>query len=217
MTDVSKSKFGITEETKSKNTVPLKVTSLHPINSVLMTKVAFEDIKKKDETTTKAIVFYFEDASKERSHREAEWILDETDLKFNNKLEAFQSRIKHIYDEFAPFPKDGIGKDALNLEEFYSAIEKAFNTNGKDGQPIFTNVPCYLKLVYYKGNLKFPYAPNFIEKIRYDDKKNIKLTNLVINPKYDIVDNDAVTSNTTTTINNSSEFTEDTNFDSFPN
>lgn len=189
-------KFGITEETKSKNLVPFNVTTQHPINTGLLTKVVLEEVKKKDETTTHALMFYFEDASKERNHRETEWLLDETDAKFNTKLEALQSRIKHIYEEFAPFPKDGIGTGSANIMDFYKAIETAFNKNGKDGGAIFTGVPIYLKLTWYKGNLKFPYSPNFIEKIRKDDKGNMKPTNLVINPKYDTMDNDAASSTT---------------------
>lgn len=190
-----KPKFGITEETKSKNLVPFKVTKSHPINAGVMTKVAFEDIEKKDTSITHALVFYFEDETKERSHREVEWILDEDDAKFANKLEAFQSRIKHIYEEFAPFPKEGIGTDAENMVDFYKAIEKAFNTNGKEGQPIYKSVPIWIKLTWYKGNLKFPYSPNFIEKMRFGADKVRKETNLVINPKYDVMDNDVATSN----------------------
>lgn len=212
------SKFGITEETKSKNLVPFNVTSKHPINVCTLTKVAYEEVKKKDESITYALMFYFEDLTKERNHKEVEWLLDETDAKFTGKLEAFQSRVKHIYEEFAPFPKDGIGKDAETLDVFYKAIEKAFNSNGKEGQPIFKDVQVYLKLTWYKGNLKFPYSPNFIEKIRKNEKGEAKATNLVINPKYDVMDNDA-TSGSTSNIPNlgsSSEFQSEDSFPSFP-
>ncbi len=214
MTDVSKSKFGITEETKSKNLVPFNVSTQHPINQGLLTKVALEEVKKKDETTTHALMFYFEDASKERNHRETEWLLDETDAKFTGKLEALQSRIKHIYEEFAPFPKDGIGTGSATVMDFYKAIEIAFNTNGKDGSPIYTNVPVYIKLTWYKGNLKFPYSPNFIEKIRKDGEK-LKPTNLVINPKYDVMDNDATSSGTSGGA--ATVITTNSSFEEFPN
>lgn len=218
-TEKPKGKFGITEETKSKNAVPFKVTTAHPINAGFLIKVAFEEITKKDETTTTALVFYFEDEKKERSHREVEWVLDEDDAKFAAKLAAFQSRMKHIYEEFAPFPKAGIGTDAENMTDFYKALETAFNKNGKEGQPIFQNVPIWIKLTWYKGNLKFPYAPNFIEKIRISaDGKTRKETNLVINPKFDVMDNDAKSGSTNAADAelpaDPSSFTED--FPSFP-
>lgn len=188
----TKGKFGITEDMKSKNAIPFKVTSAHPINAGTLIKVAFEEIKVKDKESTYGLVFYFDDETKERSHREVEWLLDEDDKKFQGKLAAFQSRMKHIYEEFAPFPKGGIATEALTVSDFYKGLEKAFNTNGVEGQPIFKNVPVWIKLTWYKGNLKFPYSPNFIERIKVGGDKLRKETNLVVNPKFDIMDNDAV-------------------------
>lgn len=186
-------KFGITEETKSKNLVPFKVTKEHPLNVGFLTKVIVEEIEKKDQSKTNALVFYFTDEKNERSHREVEWILDETDAKFTDKLNALQSRIKHIYEEFAPFPKGGIGTKAKDMLEFLKEIEIAFNIN-KDGKAIFTNIPIWIKLTYWKGNLKFPYSPNFIEKVKVIGDKR-KETLLTVNPKYDKVENDADSSN----------------------
>ncbi len=209
MTEIA-NKFGITEETKSKNSIPFKVTKDHPFNTCTITKIAFETFDKKDGTPTSALMIYLTSENKERTHKEIEWLLDDKDAKFGDKLSAFQSRMKHIYEEFAPFPKDGIGIKSANVEEFFKAVETAFNTNGMNGTPIYTDKLVYLKLVYYNGNLKFPYAPNFIEKVKILDGNKRKETTLVINPKYDKVDNDATNKNTPSLLpENSNDFVED--------
>lgn len=190
------SQFGITSETKSKNSVPFKVTSQHPFTVGYITKVAFEDIKLKDESIKQALVFYLEDEAKERTHKEIMFVLDDTNAKFQENLAYFQSKIKHIYEEFAPFPKDGIGTSATTLVEFYQAIEKAFNNNGVDSKPVYLNVLCYFKLVWYRGYANFPLSPNFIERVRMNGNVR-KETTLSVNPKYDKMDNDIKASSAT--------------------
>lgn len=185
-TETKGPKFGISQETKSKNQVPFQPTEQHPITKGYLVDV-YPDTRemKKDKSTRQVLVFEFKDAEKIRTHYHTEWDLDPSDEDFQSRMDGLNSRIKHIYEEFAAFPVEGVGNKATNFEEFFAAVAEAFNKNGKDGTPIYKDVLIWIKVSYNvsggaKAQLGFPLFPNFIEKYRQG-----KDTTLWLNKKYE--------------------------------
>lgn len=85
----------------------------------------------------------------------------------------FNSRVKHIFEQYATFPTEGLGKGVKGWGELFSKIAEVFNTgnNGKeiyfrrDGETV-TCIPVWIKNTYSSGgDIQFPLLPNFIEKI----------------------------------------------------
>jgi len=198
--------FGITQDTKSTNNVPLLTpTKLEGTNSEfpsgwkfpvarLVNVVCNPEFAKKDGSTTPILQFVFRDAD-QRQHTHIEWVVESDDAKFEDKRGWMNSRIKHIYEAvFGSFPEKGVGTNATSFVEFFNAVAAAFNgvvTTKKVGDEekkvkYYPTVNLYYKLTYYKGNLKFSLAPNFLEK--KEASKPCKL--LTIDLKYDNVEPD---------------------------
>lgn len=183
-------KFSITSNVKSVNTVPFSagITKQEFPVGVFLKSVSVES-KGKEGQEADALVFHFvSDLNPAKTAKESthiEFQIEETDAKFAEKLTAMQSRIKHIYEAFHPFPTEGINVEGENPTtlDLLKAVAAAFNANiGTPEEPktIFTKQPVHLKLIYDKNDyLKFPYSPNFIEKA------SNKVSILSINPKYD--------------------------------
>lgn len=156
-----------------------------------LTKVAYEEIPKKDNPDIKfdTLSFYFTDVEG-RKYKHTEWAVKSDDADARVKaVKAQNIKIKHIFEAFQPVPTEGLGKGAKDWKEFFSKIAEQFNT-GKGGKAIFEMdnsgkmvcIPVWFKLTYYRDNLGFPYSPNFIER-------NMgKASLLTINPTYDTIE-----------------------------
>jgi hypothetical protein len=184
-----KGMFGVTTETRSSNLIPIIPTEADPIPVCFLTKVEATTRTVKDEVKH-VCVFTFMDKNRKKTHQHTEWTVDAftDDEDQQKKMNFMNARIKHIYEAFAEFPVNGIGLQADSWEEFFKDVETAFNTNGKEGTPIYTNVAVWLKICVTKSRpkdgFKLPYAPNFIERV-ITNNGNIVATNLSINPKYE--------------------------------
>jgi len=179
--------FGIDKDTKAGNNIkmlpPLKKepTKRFPSGwSFPIAKLVNVIAKDKFETKngeTQVLQFIFRDAEG-RQHIRTEWAQDPEEEKYMRNMNALNERVNHIYiNYYGATPEGGIGKDANGFFEYFTALENAFKVN-KD----LHKIPVYLKLVYFNGNLDFPYAPNFIETVVKD-----KPCNLEVNLKYDKV------------------------------
>lgn len=197
--------FGITQETKSSNSVPLLTPTKLDTPSAefpsgwkfpvarLVNVVSTPDFAKKDGSTVPVLQFVFKDAD-QRQHTHIEWEIEANDAKFQDKVGYMNSRIKHIYEAiFGSFPEKGIGTNATSFAEFFNAVADAFNsvtrTIKKEGEEdkkvkAYSTIHLYYKLTYYKGNLRFPLSPNFLER----KEANKPCKTLTINTQYDIVE-----------------------------
>lgn len=176
--------FGISTEQKSSNSVNF---SKRGIYKVYLTDVKVEEVGK--DTKFTVLSFNFSDAEGIKSFKHSEFIVDSTDEKFEKKLNGFNSRVKHIFETYIPFPKSGIGFGATSFEDYFTKIAESFNT-GNEGLPIFktkegASILVWIKLAFYntKGNIGFPLSPNFIEKVKADNQTEAKTLN--IDPRYD--------------------------------
>ncbi len=180
--------FGITADLKSNNNTPF-IAGLH--KGVLIS-VKAEEIGQ--DVKYKVISFTYKDLENVRTYKKSEFAIEGNDVDFAKKLEAFNIRIKHIFETYSKFPEGGIGTTAKTFEEYLNMIELAF-TKGRDGKPIFTKdisdkqsfLPVWMKLTYNKKNeIGFPYRPNFTELI---SESNVdKPKTLVIDKKFDIME-----------------------------
>lgn len=100
-------------------------------------------------------------------------------------IETVQTQIKHIFDQFKTLKEDEYLGSGDTWEELFDSIAEAFNT-GAEGQPIYGQVPTWLKLTYYRNNLQLPRFPNFIER----KAGNFPQT-LSVNLQYDTVEQTA--------------------------
>lgn len=186
----SKPKFGITKDTKAVNTVPmLPPTKLEVPTSQFPTgwkfpigrlvNVVFNPAYETKNGNKVVIQFIFKDKEK-RQYTHTEWEIDANDAKFNDKQDWMASRIKHLYVAvFGSFPNEtGIGTDANNWVEYFKAVAHAFNsvvrTINDKAVKAYSQVQLYIKLTFYKTNLGFPLAPNFVQRVEKD--KPCKLT-----------------------------------------
>lgn len=184
--------FGITKDTKSKNATPLKVaTKLEtatkqfpygyefPVAS-LVNVISNSEFDTKNGKTA-VLQFIFRD-SQGSQHTHIEFKIDETDAKFQSKMEGMNVRIKHIFTAvFGSFPEEGLGTGATSFEQFFQKVSEAFNSKTtEDGKKVYANHPLYYKLTYYKANLNFPLSPNFLERYHKD-----RACGLSINTRYD--------------------------------
>jgi len=191
--EVKKSKgiFGINKDVQSKANVPLLTPiKLDKPDPKFPTGVKFPiarlinvksntQYEKNDGTIVPVLQFVFVDSDK-RQYTHFEWEIEESDNKFDKKVGWMQARIKHIYEEtIGEFPDNGIGNptgDETEENQFallFNIIESDFNkvTIQKNDKPVrvFTQHWAYYKLVYYNGNLQFPF-PNFLERITEKDQ-----------------------------------------------
>lgn len=175
--------FGITEELQASNKIPFKAGIQ---KGVLTDVIAYEKTSKKGQVFN-VLEFKFVDLKNEATFEKIEFEVNSNDTKSTEKTKALNIRIKHIYEAFTTFPKDGIGTTATNWIEYFKMIADAFNTNGKENTPIFKLegklIPIYLKFTYFNNILGLPYSPNFVEVI-----KEGKETNLTIDKRYDIIE-----------------------------
>lgn len=188
--------FGITTETKSSNLVPIPApykldapskvytSGWHFPIARLVNVISNPELEKKDGTTVPVLQFVFKtEDGKQYTH--TEWKTDSDDPKFKNKLEALNTRVKHIWEEsIGQFPKEGIGIGANSFTEYFNMIADAFNSREHEGKKVYSISPLFVKLVYYKGNLGFPYSPNFVERGPVNKKLTVSL-------KYDKIKDEA--------------------------
>lgn len=197
MEEQKKPMFGVTKETKAVNSAPLltatKLTAPDPQYPAgykfpvahLVNVVFNPTLAKKDETTVPVLQFIFKDKD-QRQYTHTEWVIEDTDSKFQDKMDGMNSRIKHIYTSvFEKFPDAGVGTEATSFANFFELVAKAFNNKvtgeGDTKKKVYPSIPLYYKLTYYKTRLGFPLSPNFLERVV--PSKPCKL--LAINPTYD--------------------------------
>jgi hypothetical protein len=178
------SKFSITTETKSTNRV-LIPTGISPayLKSVKIAEKGDESKGSTYQGLSFTFVSTLNDKQVVKEFEHFEFQIDETDAKFESKLAAFNSRIKHIYEAFAPFKGITVDKEDASFLDFMEAIAVSFNEVNDKGKTIFEGVPVNVKLVLSgkRDNISFPYSPNFIERKPVNESQSI----LSINPKYD--------------------------------
>lgn len=178
--------FGVTVETKSKNTTPFNPG----FSKGYLTSVKKEVIGKTEKFTV--LTFVFKDVESVKTHRHSEFMVKAGDKDFDKKMNGLNVRLKHIYEGFAKFPDGGIGVGAKSFEEFFDKVSDAFE-KGANGKPIYqkheegkpsASTLVWLKLTYdRKDNLGFPLSPNFIERIGESNQTQPKTLN--IDKKYD--------------------------------
>lgn len=181
--------FGIKQDLEASNKIPFKAGLQ---KGLLMGVKAYNKTSKKAGAKSYDVLeFAFSDLKGEASYDKLEFEVDrEKDINTKNirggKELAMNVRIKHIYEAYQPTPVEGLGFGATSWLNYFERIAKAFNTNGKDGSPIFKNesgfIPVHLKFTYFNNQLGLPYSPNFIEKV-----KEGKETNLVIDLNFDVI------------------------------
>lgn len=179
------SKFAITTETKSTN----KVLIPTGITTAYLTEVKIHERGDAEKGQTwKGLMFKFvstltPNAPVVKEFEHFEFQIDETDAKFDTKLEAFNSRIKHIYEAFDTFKGIEVTKEDASFLDFMEAIADSFNKKDEQGKTMFEGKPVNIKIILQgkKDIPGFPYSPNFIERKRANAEQSI----LSINPKYD--------------------------------
>ncbi len=185
-------KFGVTEDVKSSVKAPFEVSRQHPFNTAYLIDVVSEEVefKKGDKANTKQPVLKFTFASpdKTKQHVETYFEVDETDTKYNDKVDWFNQKMKHLYETFVPFKAFGGGN---SWAEYFTSIADAFNgTVREDGKepvhkPIYKNKLVWLYLTYNnRGRLQIGF-PNFVEAAT--DKNKEKPNTLFIKDK-DVID-----------------------------
>ena len=188
-------KFGITKETKSKNLIPFNPpikdkdgTWKFPVGKLV--SVIAKEQTKKDESTSDVLQFVFVSPDNKQTYMHTEWEVDEEDSNKDKKQEGMNTRIKHIFECFAPFPEKGIGTSAKNWAGFFEEVAKAFNAEvevevdgKKEKKKLIDTTLVWIKLTYYKNRLQFPLSPNFVERAT----KGVK-TDLRVNLEYDTIE-----------------------------
>ncbi len=180
--------FGVTTETKSRNQTPIKAG----FTKAILTKVVKEIVGKDENNKFTILTFYFIDIEGIGTYKHTEWIIKPTENKAKDKQNWLNSRIKHLYEAYAPFPANGIGVGATSWEDFFDKVASAFNT-GNNGIPIYQRtdkdktlpIVTWIKLTYYKQELKFPNFPNFIERVTENNIAEPKI--LFIDKKTDVI------------------------------
>lgn len=184
--------FGITTETNSRNAVSMS----GGINKAVLLSVKSEEIGKNEKYRVLNFKFIDLDGIKSFTHTEfipkGKATTKQTEAQnYETKKNGFNSRVKHIFEAYAPFPTNGLGQGATNWESFFDKIATEFNTLN-NGKPVFQytkedkqlNIPVWIKNTYTtSGNLQFPMSPNFIERM---SPEFTAPRILVIDKKYDI-------------------------------
>lgn len=203
-------KFGISKEQQGSNIVnipaPVKLSSHNPLFPLgyefpiaKIVNIAVDPAKKMKESGLEVekpvLIIVFKDA-KARQFTHMEFPINDDDEKFDSKMDWLNQRIKHIWDEVIgadKFPANGIGSDAKDFGEFYTAVAAAFNSFGikKEGTEQvahpYATVPLYLKLTYNGDRLNLPLFPNFIQRAKSGDKQ-VPCEKLLINPNRDAIE-----------------------------
>ena len=204
--------FGITKDTQDSNSIkmlpPLKKepTKRYPSGyhfpiAKLVNVVAKDNFETKN-GETQVLQFIFRD-SDGRQHIRTEWAQDSTEEKYMKKMDALNVRVNHMYKQYYnTIPEGGIGTGTSDFFSYFKAIEEAFKANKE-----IHKINVYLKLVYFNGNLDFPYAPNFLEKVIKD-----KPCGLEVNLKYDHIEQSAPTNTNIPGVNGGGS-DDDINFD----
>ncbi len=193
--------FGITKETRSEGNIlfsaPKKLEKENiqfptgykfPVGR-LVNVVANPTFETKD--GNKSVLQFIFTGKDGEQHIHTEWEQDPTDDKFQNNLDAMNSRIKHILEQVRlSFPETGLGVKATSFSEFFKEVADYFNgitiKENEESKPtkVYSKVRVYLKLTYYKTNMNFPRFPNFIQTA--EDKEGKALPcRLDIDIKYD--------------------------------
>lgn len=128
---------------------------------------------------------------------------------YDDRKMRFNTRIKHIWEEYAQFPSEPLGKGALSWNQLFTMVANSFNTsnNGgpiymrKEGDKSFT-IPVWLKNTYDNdNNIQLPMFPNFIERITPETNASNKPKVLQINLKFDKMEQTKKLDNTTSSGN----------------
>lgn len=162
-----------------------------------------KDVKKNDVITpTPVLTFTYIDATGKQFTDVIFPIDEEEDEKFFKEVETLNQKMMHIWDEtigrnkFVENSMDGGDgeDDKENFKIMFDNICKAFNAHtveiaGKEGQeakkiPLYSTVPVYFKVTYYKDRLQVPKYPNWIQRA-YDSKNQQVPCEFIINPTYD--------------------------------
>lgn len=193
--------FGISADIQVKNSTPFTPG----ISKGYLSEVKQEEIGKEEKYNV--LTFVFKDAQGDRTYRHSEFPIKDNDDKRDTKLQGLYKRLGHIYTEFAPMPKEGLGNGATSFQDFFSKIATAFNT-GNNGKPIYIKeesadkklpVLTWLKLTVDKrDNIGFPLSPNFIERIK--DNNIQEPRTLVIDKKFDKIEQSGNASKATTPV-----------------
>lgn len=179
--------FGVTEDVKSSNNVNYEKGGF---KKAFLTNIKFEEVGK-DEKKYLTLAFYFVDIEGIKSFKHSEFAIAEDDTDFQKKLNGMNSRIKHIWEQFATFTPIGVG--ATSFQDFFEKVALAFSTNGANNTPIFKDekgksILVWIKLGYYgkKGDIRFPLSPNFIERVKENNQTEPK--SLTIDNRYDTIE-----------------------------
>jgi hypothetical protein len=147
--------------------------------------------RQTDEVTTQPIVrmVYKDTQNSEKKISVNMYPLEEGDDKFATKLDGMQKSIKHVFEEVFGADKfveeefagttfaelfENVGK-AFNKHTITKVIKKATNETEKDvtkSIKAYTQVPLYLKLVWFNNRLAPTMFPNFVQKA-YSTKGNV--------------------------------------------
>lgn len=199
--EAPKRKLGISKDTVGGSTVPIPApfeldkptaqyeTGYHfPV--ARLSAVVYIPNKETKQGTRQVLSFIFKDEEK-RQYNHIEFPIDETDAKFEDKLEWLQQRMKHIWDETigeSLFPADGLGLNAETFGELYEDVAKKFNSvktgEGDLAVATYTKTPVYIKLTYNKDRVQFPLFPNFLQRAQVGGK-TVPVTKLIITPSRD--------------------------------
>ena len=183
--------FGITADTVSTNAISMlppykgEITPMFP-SGYHFPVASLVNIVAKDEFETKTgktqvLQFVFKDKNN-RQYVHTEWAQDPTDEKYQTKMDAINYRIKQIYDiYYSQMPANGLGTGAKGFFDYWSKIATAFKVDTEISKKLV-----FVKLVYFNGNLGFPYKGNFIERVVKD-----KPCTLSVNLKYDKIEQSA--------------------------
>lgn len=207
-TQTTKGKFGISKDTVGGSIVPLpapieldKATEQfktgYEFPVCRLVSVSFDPKKEmkgqggvKEEKPV--LVFVFKD-DKNRQLTHLEFPINETDAKFDSKMEWMNQRLKHIWDETIGdrlFPEAGLGSNASNFSEFFEDVAKQFNKvksgEGDAAKLVYSARPLYIKLVYNGSRVQLPLFPNFLQRAT-DGEKKLPVIALNIDPARDKV------------------------------
>ncbi len=158
----------------------------HSFPIAILEKVEFvpdqvtKDRQTEEETVQPVLKFTFKDTqNSEKKITSIYYGIDEDDDKWDVKLEGLQKSIKHIFEETVGADKfaeeDFAGSTFAELfENVANAFNKVVHTKpAKKGEeegapvvtvPVYTTVPCYIKLTYYNNRLGIPMYPNFLQR-----------------------------------------------------
>jgi len=187
----------------------------HKFPIALLEKVEFDPAQKmvdkqtQEESFSPVLNFVYKDTvNSEKKITDKYFPLDPESDSFDVRLEGMQKSIKHVFEEIIGADKfEEADFAGTSFEELFKNVANAFNkvTNDKTIKvenpakgaeatkvvkvKAYTQVPVYLKLVYFNGRLAPPMFPNFVQRAYAKGKEGTIQTvcELGINKKDTIV------------------------------